>query len=77
MIVKKHTKQDQHYAGTALLIGRRAYRVAEEEKLILEETDHKAEEEDVTIKGETEVEEEDVITKDIAMIWRNSDRHCL
>ena len=55
MIVKKHTKQDQHYAGTALLIGRRAYRVTEEEELLWKETDHKGEEVEVTTKGEAEV----------------------
>ena len=64
MIVRKHTKRDQHYADTALTIGRRAQRVIEEEELPWEETDHKAEEEEVIIRGEAEEEEEEIITRD-------------
>ena len=64
MIVKKHTKQDQHYADTALIIGPRVHRVIEAEEILWEETDHKAEEEEIIIRGEAEVEEEEVITKD-------------
>ena len=64
MIVKRHTKQDQHYAGTALIIGPRVHRVIEAEEILWEETDHKAEEEEVIIRGEVEVEDKEVITED-------------
>ena len=64
MIVKKHTKQDQHYADTALIIGPRVHRVIEAEEILWEETDHKAEEEEVIIRGEVEVEDKEVITED-------------
>ena len=64
MIVRKHIKQDQHYANTALTTGQGAPQVREEDELPWEETDHKAEEEEVIIRGEAEVEEEEVITRD-------------
>ena len=64
MIAKKHTKQDQHYADTALTIGPRVHRVTEAEEILWEETDHKAEEEEVIIRGEVEVEDKEVITED-------------
>ena len=64
MIAKKHTKQDQHYADTALIIGPRVHRVIEAEEILWEETDHKAEEEEVIIRGEVEAEDKEVITED-------------
>ena len=64
MIVKRHIKRDQRYANTALITGQRACRVIEEEELLWEETDHKVEEEDTSIKGEAEVEEEETSIKD-------------
>ena len=64
MIVKKHTKQDQHCADTAPIIGPRVHRVIEVEEILWEETDHKAEEEEVIIRGEVEAEDKEVITED-------------
>ena len=34
MIAKKHTKQDQHYADTALTIGPRVHRITEAEEIL-------------------------------------------
>ena len=64
MIAKKHTKQDQHYADTALTIGPRVHRVTGAEEILQEETDHKEEEEEIIIKGEVEAEDKEVITED-------------
>ena len=69
MIAKKHIKQDQHCADTVLTIGRRVHQATEEEEFPREEIDHKVEEEDTSIKGEAEVEEEEVITKDVHQEW--------
>ena len=68
MIVKKHTKQDQHYADTALIIGPRVHRVIEVEEILWEETDHKAEEEEVIIREEVEAEDKEVITGDLDIL---------
>ena len=68
MIAKKHTKQDQHYADTALTIGPRVHRVTEAEEILWEETDHKAEEEEVIIRGEVEAEDKEVITEDLDIL---------
>ena len=64
MIVKKHIKQDQPYADTVLITGQRAHQVTEEEEHLWEETDHKVEEEEISIKGEAEAEEEEVSIRD-------------
>ena len=68
MIVKKHTKQDQHYADTAPIIGPRVHRVIEVEEILWEETDHKAEEEEVIIREEVEAEDKEVITGDLDIL---------
>ena len=68
MIVKKHTKQDQHCADTAPIIGPRVHRVIEVEEILWEETDHKAEEEEVIIREEVEAEDKEVITGDLDIL---------
>ena len=66
MIVRRHIKQDRHYVNIALITGQRACQIIEEEEPLWEETDHKVEEEGITIKiwEEVGVEEEETGTKD-------------
>ena len=68
MIAKKHIKQDQRYANTAPTIGPRVHQVTEAEEIPWEETDHRAEAEEVIIREEVEVEDKEVTTGDLDIL---------